>query len=228
MVDVTIKYNSIQAIGYVSCKVPDDVFVVVKQEVQEIIDSKFKNAIPFNDKLAGNIEHEFGLINCADILDKFFNLVIPEYWKLQGDFEESKNKYHIRKKPIKNEPEIWVNIQKKYEINPMHNHGGILSFVLFLKIPYDLKEERSLPHVRNSNFSLGPYFSFFYPALPEHSDLHKFGHRFVGEHYISVDKNWEGTMIIFPAWMQHMVTPFYTSDEYRISVSGNLVPINNG
>jgi len=29
-------------------------------------------------------------------------------------------------------------------------------------------------------------------------------------------------MIIFPSIIQHGVYPFYTSDEYRISVSGNI------
>jgi hypothetical protein len=40
---------------------------------------------------------------------------------------------------------------------------------------------------------------------------------------IEVDKSWEGTMIMFPSSLHHMVHPFYTSDEYRISISGNLI-----
>jgi len=40
---------------------------------------------------------------------------------------------------------------------------------------------------------------------------------------VEVDKSWEGTIIMFPAFLHHMVHPFYTSDEYRISISGNLV-----
>ena len=221
MADITIKYNPIQTIGYVSCNVPDDVLSVIKQEVQEIIDSNFKTAIPFNNKLAGNIEHEFNLSKCLLILNKFFKNIIPEYWKLQGDLEQSKLTYYIKSYSSQILPDIWVNIQKKYEINPVHSHDGILSFVLYLKIPYDIKEERSLPHIKNSSYQAGPSFSFFYPALPQ------IGKEFspVGVYDIPVDKNWEGTMIIFPAWMQHMVTPFYTSDDFRISVSGNLVPL---
>jgi hypothetical protein len=30
-------------------------------------------------------------------------------------------------------------------------------------------------------------------------------------------------MIMFPSSLNHMVSPFYTSDEYRISISGNLI-----
>ena len=37
-----------------------------------------------------------------------------------------------------------------------------------------------------------------------------------------IDKSWEGVMILFPADTAHQVYPFYTSDDYRISISGNL------
>jgi len=220
MANITIKYNPIQSIGYVSCNVPNDVLAVIKQEVQEIIDTNFKDAVPYNEYLAGAIEKEYILTKSTTILNKFFKYVIPEYFKLQGDLKNADITFKINNKTKNGLNDIWVNFQKKYEINPMHDHGGSISFVLYLKIPYDLEEERSLPHVRNSNTQLGPVFSFVYPAVPQ------YGKKFspVKEHFLRVDQNWEGTMIIFPFWMQHMVYPFYTSDDYRISVSGNLIP----
>jgi len=39
---------------------------------------------------------------------------------------------------------------------------------------------------------------------------------------IPADKTYENTICIFPARMKHAVYPFYTSDDYRISVSGNF------
>ena len=39
---------------------------------------------------------------------------------------------------------------------------------------------------------------------------------------LPIDKAWEGTMILFPSSLNHNVYPFYTSDDYRISISGNL------
>ena len=41
-------------------------------------------------------------------------------------------------------------------------------------------------------------------------------------HAVPVDKEWEGKMALFPASLNHQVYPFYTSDEYRISISGNV------
>jgi hypothetical protein len=37
-----------------------------------------------------------------------------------------------------------------------------------------------------------------------------------------VDNTWEGKMALFPADLNHIVYPFYTSEDYRISISGNV------
>ena len=39
---------------------------------------------------------------------------------------------------------------------------------------------------------------------------------------VNVDKSFEGKMLMFVSKQHHMVYPFYTSDNYRITVSGNL------
>ena len=39
------------------------------------------------------------------------------------------------------------------------------------------------------------------------------------------DKKDSGSFVIFPANICHSVNPFYTSDEYRVSISGNLVAV---
>ena len=37
-----------------------------------------------------------------------------------------------------------------------------------------------------------------------------------------VESGWEGNIVMFPAKLLHMVYPFQTSDDYRISIAGNL------
>ena len=45
---------------------------------------------------------------------------------------------------------------------------------------------------------------------------------------IKLNKNDAGRMLFFPSLLLHQVYPFYTSDETRISISGNLsVNIDN-
>jgi len=107
----------------------------------------------------------------------------------------------------------WINFQKKYEFNPNHNHGGDYSFVWWINIPYDIQEELSLDFVKNSRDPSASKFSFTYPDF---TGMLKF-------YSIPVDKRDEGTLILFPSKLVHTVYPFYTSDDYRISISGNLL-----
>ena len=45
----------------------------------------------------------------------------------------------------------------------------------------------------------------------------------LGESYqLNLDKKAEGVFCLFPATYKHMVYPFYTSDDARISISGNF------
>jgi hypothetical protein len=217
MQNITLDYKPITSLGYVECNVPDDIMSLVRDEIEGMIKCKFKDIIPFNDYLAGAIEHEYRLKNNTAIFNKFFKKIIPEYWRLQGDTKEAEAKYVIASHS-NGLADMWVNLQQKGEYNPIHHHSGVLSFVIWVNIPYSLEEEKNLPCNINSNTTcIGPSFTFVYSGFNRHVDNLN----------IPVDKSYEGKMIIFPSWLQHMVSPFSTSNDYRISVSGNLV-VDNG
>ena len=109
---------------------------------------------------------------------------------------------------------IWVNYQFKNEFNPYHDHSGVYSFAIWMKIPYSSKEQHKLPQFldikegdrKPGNFDfeyidpLGQVTYFTYQLSPE----------------------LEGVMLFFPAKLRHCVYPFYKSDEPRISIAGNL------
>ena len=202
------------SLGYIECNVPDDIMKLVRCEVDEMVLSGFKGSVPYNIKLAGAIEHEYRLNKNVVILNKFFEKVIPEYWKLYNNSTESKTKYVVNLNR-NNQPDMWVNFQQKGEYNPLHSHSGTLSFVIWVKIPYDLENEKILPNIIRSNTAKGPVFSFVHSGFSKQVSIYD----------IPIDKSYEGKMIIFPSWLQHMVSPFYTSNDFRISVSGNLVPV---
>jgi hypothetical protein len=87
-----------------------------------------------------------------------------------------------------------------------------MSFALWLKIPYTLEDERKFfPEVGNGRFTNGQ-FQFHYPNTIGD----------VASHNIPLDKKFENKFVIFPSSMAHSVFPFYSSDEYRISISGNF------
>ena len=107
---------------------------------------------------------------------------------------------------------LWVNYQKKYEFNPVHDHAGIFSFIIFVQIPYDLKKEDDyFPKVINKCFSTSRTEFLITDMLGN-----------ISLKTLEVDKSFEGKIVIFPAQLKHQVYPFYTSDNYRITVSGNL------
>lgn len=209
---MTVKYVELPNSGYLLLKVPDHVLKEIWKEVEELINVNFVGAEPYNANLAGALEHEYVLSKCGNKINSYIELVAPLFWSYQND--DRKNKRHYLKNNDNGSLDLWVNLQKKYEHNPPHTHGGDLSFVIWLKVPYDIEKEKSLPNLAKATSSSAGGFYFIYPCLSEKGG--------VGYHYISVDKSIEGHMVIFKSDLQHAVFPFYTSDEYRISVSGNV------
>jgi hypothetical protein len=107
-----------------------------------------------------------------------------------------------------------VNFQKKHEFNPPHVHGGSLSYVIYVKLPYLQQDEANNPNSRNSNTKLSGMFNFLYVDQYVSGGL--------GQHNIVADRNFEGKIIVFASTLFHTVYPFFTSDEYRVTVAGNI------
>ena len=109
---------------------------------------------------------------------------------------------------------FWFNNQLKGEFNPYHDHGGVYSFVVWLKIPYDHAEEIKLPQFKGTkegDIKAG-CFEF------EYFDI--FGR--LSEYKYNLSPAYENMIVFFPSMFRHTAYPFYTSDETRVSVSGNL------
>lgn len=187
---------------YVKSKVPSFVLEELKQEAKNILENpnQFKK---LNDTLAGNIEQEYQTPKGREILQPHLISLVDEYFECSKQRHECPH-WHIG--------DVWMNFQKKHEYNPLHNHNGNLSFVLWVQIPYELKNELSLPNCVNSNTPTNSSFVFTYTNLKGE----------VISDQLNIDKSWEGSIIMFPSCLNHMVYPFYTSDEYRISMSGNI------
>jgi len=124
---------------------------------------------------------------------------------------------------------LWVNRQEPGEYNPIHEHSGNISFVIYLQIPHGMYEE-----VNPTNGSPPGSISFrygsdnrMYPAWPGTDG--KLSERYVIselETPLRPLTNLElkpevGEMFIFPSFLAHSVEAFY-SPGTRISVSGNF------
>ena len=107
---------------------------------------------------------------------------------------------------------FWVNFQKENEFNPFHNHSGLWSFVVWVKIPTDWREQHALPISANSTVPCASDFGFLYTSMM--GDMQYYSY--------PLDKESEGHMLFFPSKLMHGVYPFYNCDEERISISGNI------
>ena len=107
---------------------------------------------------------------------------------------------------------FWVNYQKQGEFNPLHDHSGVYSFVVWMKIPTRHFEQNKNPISLKSNSHLISTFQFhFLDILGGNSN-----------HTYEMNPEMEGTILFFPAKLRHGVYPFYNCDEDRISISGNI------
>ena len=153
-------------------------------------------------ELAGVLKKQFHYRNKRKF-DQFFVKIFNLYTYVYSTWKSTKKV----KPPTFFLEKLWINFQGPNEFNPPHSHGGALSFVIFLKIPIELRAE-------NQNYkglSAGPGgITFLYGDVEEYC--------------ITAQSLFpeEGDMYIFPAWVKHWVYPF-KSDCTRISVSGNVL-----
>ena len=189
----------------------------------ERIDIAKKEQVCHKKNLAGNISHSYLLKDPRDLVipnlyDIVFNQVDnPKMFDFIS--MELENIYkRIGLENVRLEPyltKLWVNFQKKGEFQPIHNHSGVFSFVIWMDIPYHSKDEGNLPTAKTSNKNhRGGNFSFVFSDGTRRS---------VREHVIEMSPEMNGHCCFFPSDLSHQVYPFYTSDKDRISISGNIL-----
>tara|TARA_Y100001949_G_scaffold152581_1_gene139030 strand:+ start:283 stop:987 length:705 start_codon:yes stop_codon:yes gene_type:complete len=186
----------------------------VMDKLWEYISNAKENPKSFNATLAGNISSSLLL----DDKDNWFfiNTLVPiigEYKEIFKTATSYANQTIFKNSVPYSLLKFWVNFQKQHEFNPLHNHSGVYSFVIFMKIPYDWKEQHELPFAKASNNPRASDFEFAY--------INVMGK--IVPYTYNLDTSHEGLMLFFPAELYHQVYPFYNSEEERITISGNIV-----
>jgi len=185
------------------CNVPDDVFKYIKENIRNFEE-------PAKEHLEANKRKEFK-----------FNKHTPKIapWMLS---HISKSEYfsHLfdkMKRKCNPEPskiclyDMWVNFQKTTEYNPVHSHHGLLSFIIFVQIPYSSKMQKELSPGKDSNADSAGKLEFVSTSHGENIT-----------NVLDVDETWEGKCLIFPSELMHCVYPFYGVEKERITIAGNI------
>jgi hypothetical protein len=184
----------------------------VREVTDGMITSNFEDGLKANYKLTANILNEFDFT-------KELAPVLLDYVSNLAAFHDQRSQPHhisqvvnVASTPKKFKfKDVWANFQKKHEFHPHHIHGGVYSFVIWTKIPYKLEDE--LKVYPDATLKCASMFVFYYTDILGQ----------VRSMPVPVDQDYEGIICIFPKGLGHSVNPFYTSDEYRVAVSGDLV-----
>ena len=195
-------------VGLTNGQIPSEIYQALNREIVDI-HTNDKDVVRMNPSLAGQITKEYQITKSRQLLDPFLEEMgrayQKEWWGFNSYKESDNNDLKVES--------VWVNMQKKLEVNPLHNHDGTLSFVAWLYTPFKLEDERNMPNCKNSRtVELASTFQFVYTTT-----LGK-----IVNMPLFVESGWEGKIIMFPSELLHIVYPFQTSDDYRISIAGNL------
>lgn len=185
--------------GVLKTRIPASIFADLTRDLQNQVDNKPKK---YNAFLIGQIETEFQYV----INGQFRDCIEQTYLEYSRKFNFYENQNYI----IDND--AWVNFQKKHEYNPIHFHHKAISWVTWITIPYDLEEELNMPNVKEAHVKYASKFEFIYNSLDGG----------ISTTQLDIDKTWEGSLIMFPNYLKHQVYPFQTSNEHRVSISGNI------
>ena len=201
------EHSHLPNLGLTSGRIPSPIYQALNKEIVDIHNND-SNIVKMNQTLAGQITKEYQITKSLPLLNPFLEEMGRAYqqeWAYYPKENPNDNKLTVES--------VWVNMQKKLEVNPLHNHDGTLSFVAWLHVPFKLEDERNVENCKNSRtVELASTFQFVYTtALGRIANCPLF-----------VESGWEARIIMFPAKLLHIVYPFQTSDDYRISIAGNL------
>ena len=202
------NHSHLPNVGLTNGQIPSEIYQALNREIVDI-HTNDKDVVRMNPSLAGQITKEYQITKSRQLLDPFLEKMgrayQKEWWGFNSYKESDNNDLKVES--------VWVNMQKKLEVNPLHNHDGTLSFVAWLHVPFKLEDERNMPNCKNSRtVELASTFQFVYTtALGKIANCPMF-----------VESGWEGKICMFPSELLHIVYPFQTSDDYRISIAGNL------
>ncbi len=199
------EHSHLPNLGLTEGLIPPQIYRALNQEIVDIHNDD-SNIPKMNKNLAGQITKEYQLTKSRELLDPFLEEMARAYQKewAYPSISTSTN-FEVES--------VWVNMQKKLEVNPLHNHDGTLSFVAWLHVPFKLEDEKNMENCKNSRtVELTSTFQFVYnTAVGKIANCPLF-----------VESGWEGRIVMFPSQLLHIVYPFQTSDDYRISIAGNL------
>ena len=146
--------------GYIFCKLTDEQLSPIRKEINAIqLDFDKYEHRRYTKNLAGNIRREYSL---EDAIPYLSDIVLPLSQAYDDQFDYTSQLSFSKNKHPLFLTSSWVNFQKKHEFNPTHDHAGVISYVLYINIPYDYKDEVKYSPGSESKNPYAGIFEFVY------------------------------------------------------------------
>ena len=142
--------------GVTNGTIPTQIYQALNQEIVDI-NTDDSNTMKMNMHLAGQITKEYQITKSRQLLDPYLEEMARAYQKHWDYYPKTSRNTDLKVESV------WVNMQKKLEVNPLHNHEGTMSFVAWLHVPFKLEDERNMQNCENSRtMKLASTFQFVY------------------------------------------------------------------
>ena len=194
--------------GYFITDLSEQSLTDVKKEVIKIKENP-NAAKSIADAVDGHIE---GTYHLKDSIKSLEQLISPHCIAYDKEFNFLNANYLVLTEDLKlTMNNAWVSFQNKHDFSPAHKHPGLLSFVIWLDIPYDREGEIKYSPGQSKRNKSGA-FTFYYTNVLGTIETHD----------ILLDQSYNNKMILFPSKLRHSVSPFYSTDSTRVSIAGNV------
>ncbi len=201
-----MEKKDLRNVGYVEDTVDSTLMEKIKKTVSEMKEN-INQQKSFAGNLVGNIRKQFVFDHYREEIEQLAIKLAQHHddiYDCSNYLDDSFGKLTLGA--------LWINLQVAGEFNPIHKHPGVYSFVIWVDLPFSHENEKIYGPGFSSNGNKAGCFEFVYTNV--------YGQ--LMSHQIPADHSYEGKIILFPAKLNHTVYPFFTSEGYRISISGNL------
>ena len=208
-----VKYIAPPVNGFLQINLDENII----DYLWRIIDvAKTKHNNNFKNNLVGNISQSFLLEDIDSYFYKSVCVPLVKYYRetnpLGVDPVAQNALLGMKTRLVLNQ--LWVNYQYKTEFNPYHDHSGVYSFAIWMKVPYSWEDQQKLPQFLDIKKGDRKAGNFEFEYINTLGEVTNFAYR--------LSSKLQGTMLFFPAQLRHCVYPFYEIEEPRISIAGNL------
>ena len=199
------KTFNLSNLGILEDKLPTDLY---NKLYEECLTARKNNSVMISGLTSSGVPDHFNIEKNITNLDNYIFQLVQKYndnFNYLSSFKQMSKNHHL------NMGKPWINFQKKHEFLPNHTHDGVLSYSIWIQIPYNEKEEKNY---KKASVDDKKIYSF------EFSYTNILGQ--ICQQQIEITKKAEGHILMFPSSLVHCVYPFYSSDGDRISISGNI------